>query len=188
MKLPTLILFLCITFYSSAHSLDTIPTATCDSFIVYEGEATFDDGSGSNFYSPNLDCIFLWVNSVNSTNVTEVSFDYIDLGPGDTLMIYKGYMGCGTPLYILTEEHHQFFMFLNQPLFHMHFVSDGSGEGQGWEFTTDVTNFFSHPEEYGEALTIHREPINYVGIPFFASSFSKKNHSLWNSQIGVFHK
>ena len=62
-------------------------------------------------------------------------------------------------------------MFLNQPLFHMHFVSDGSGEGQGWEFTTDVTNFFSHPEEYGEALTIHREPINNVGIPIFASSF-----------------
>ncbi|MEM1219026.1 MAG: hypothetical protein AAGH79_08935, partial [Bacteroidota bacterium] len=178
-------LFLCLlaNLHCLSNTLDTLPLTTCDSFIVLLGEGNFDDGSGPTPYSPNLDYTFLWVNTtVNSDKRTWIVFETIDLGPGDTLLVYKGEFGCGRPFYTLTETDTQFAMLLNEPTFNMLFTSDESGEGQGWEFYADVTNLFSHPEEYGEALTIHREPINNVAIPIFASSFVDTFFTFENGQ------
>jgi PKD repeat protein len=51
-------------------------------------KGTFTDGSGSNNYLPNSDCQWL-INPQNATSI-ELSFESINIGEGDAIIIYDG--------------------------------------------------------------------------------------------------
>jgi hypothetical protein len=130
------------------------PEHCSGSKTIVAHQGAFGDGSANEDYNNNIDCEYLIAPECG--NLIRLEFDRFDLGEGDVLTLYEGSTSSGTPIATYDADNLPGSSTINANTGNLllHFQTDGSGSGKGWDVSFNTEYCGSSSSYTDQAGTI----------------------------------